>query len=608
MRYLYGAVICALVFGVSAARADEAPFSIVKSHDEVEVSSGGSYAESREVIYKVLTEQGARALRQVTLSYTEGFQQYAVMAAYTRKADGKRIDVDKSSLLRGYGASSEPGFEDVKTITVVFPNVEVGDEVALTTAFRQTVPWFGQSYAEEFTFSRAVQASDVSVALTAPSDMALQIDARGLSAPTTEQLNQKTRHVWNYSNAAPVPPESDAVDEADSGPRLVVSSFHDYRELAHTYETMLKDRAKVTPEIQALAGQLTAGVKGERQKAQALYDWVSEHIAYVEIVLGAGGFVPDYASEVLANKYGDCKDHVILLEALLAAEHIDSSPVLIEVGNRYALSPAPVPSAFNHLITYVPSLKLYLDSTARYAPFGELPDTDADKPVVRIASADTARTPPALPAHASLKSVETITIAPDGSVAGQTEVTAHGSVTMEMRALLDAAQALGDTEYFHRAMGPGVEGKLSPGPGGNPTDSYTFSAQYRHANAVNIPGPGTLANLEYKPFSFSLLLAGNLPANRTRDYVCPSVDAEEDLTINLPSGVSVISMPTSASLSAEGVTLQTHYAQPSPGVIQETVHVVSSHPAATCSAAYYTRVHNQLAQMAAQLRYQILYR
>jgi transglutaminase-like putative cysteine protease len=594
---------------VAAARADDASYSIVKSHDEVEVSEGGGYVESREAVYKVLTEQGAQALRQATFSYTEGYQSYSVVAAYTLKADGTRINVDPSSLMKGYGASSSPGFQDIKTITVVFPSVEVGDEVALTTVFHQTVPWFEDGYAEEFAFSRRTSASDVRVAVTAPSDMTLAIDAAGLSPATTEQLNGKTRRVWTYSNASAIGPENDAVDEFDVGPRLVVSSFHDYRSFARTYSGMLKGRADVTPEIRALGGKLTAGLKDNRQKAEALYNWVSEHVAYVEIVLGAGGFIPNYAGSVLATKYGDCKDHVILLQALLAAEGIDSTPVLVYAGARYAISPAPDPGAFNHLITYIPSLNLYLDSTARYAAFGSLPGADAGKPVVRIASADLDRTPSDTPARASIKSVETINIATDGSVDGNSRIEARGSVAADIRSLLDAAQSLGDTQYLRSLMGPGVEGSLQRGPVGKPSETYSFAALYRHANALNIPGPGAIPpSLAYKPFSFILLISADLPSTRSRDYLCPSVDALEDLTINLPPGTTVISLPPTASFSTEGVTLETAYAQPSAGVIHATFHAVANHPAATCSAAYYMRVRPKLAQMVAALRTQILYR
>lgn len=44
------------------------------------------------------------------------------------------------------------------------------------------------------------------------------------------------------------------------------------------------------------------------------------------VYVGAGGVVPHAAQTVLDNRYGDCKDHVALLEALLGAAGIKSTP------------------------------------------------------------------------------------------------------------------------------------------------------------------------------------------------------------------------------------------------------------------------------------------
>jgi len=235
--------------------APAASYEVVKNHIEVEVKHGGSYLESREVVYKVLTEAGAQALRQVTLTYTQGFQTYQIGEAYTLKADGTRVYIDPHNIMNGYGASTSPGYEDLMTMTVIFPNLEVGDEIVLTTVFAQTVPWFGDEYSEVFQFSRQFEARDVTLALTAPSDMPMQIDALRMQEAQPEILNGKKRWVWKFQNTSPSPAESSAVDEFDTGPRVVVSSFPDYKSFAEVYAGMLKGRADATPEIRELANR-----------------------------------------------------------------------------------------------------------------------------------------------------------------------------------------------------------------------------------------------------------------------------------------------------------------------------------------------------------------
>jgi transglutaminase-like putative cysteine protease len=45
------------------------------------------------------------------------------------------------------------------------------------------------------------------------------------------------------------------------------------------------------------------------------------------------------AGAILDKRYGDCKDHATLMEALLQTAGIASTPVLINAGNSYKLSP-----------------------------------------------------------------------------------------------------------------------------------------------------------------------------------------------------------------------------------------------------------------------------
>lgn len=138
---------------------------------------------------------------------------------------------------------------------------------------------------------------------------------------------------------------------------------------------------------------LTANLDTPRAKALALSDWVRKNIRYVAVYVGAGGVVPHAAQAVLDNRYGDCKDHVVLLEALLKAAAIESSPALINLGNAYVLPKVPTLGLLNHVITYVPSLDLYLDSTATPIAAGYLPIQELGKPVLQTQSGERGHTP-----------------------------------------------------------------------------------------------------------------------------------------------------------------------------------------------------------------------
>ena len=174
---------------------------------------------------------------------------------------------------------------------------------------------------------RDVVVKEASLTFTSEGrDSAFHITAAGADADAPQTQGDKTRHVWHFHNDNPVIDEPDAVSEVADEPHVAITSLTGYSDVADVYAKLFEDRAEVTPEITKLADQLTQGVSDRRAQARLLYDWVAAHTRYVNIVLGAGGFLPHKAADVLSNGYGDCKDHVMLLQALLAAKQHRKPP------------------------------------------------------------------------------------------------------------------------------------------------------------------------------------------------------------------------------------------------------------------------------------------
>jgi hypothetical protein len=78
--------------------------------------------------------------------------------------------------------------------------------------------------------------------------------------------------------------------------------------------------------------------------------------------------MPNSAAQTLRNKYGDCKDHALLLTQLLEAAGIEARLALVNTGS--ALRPGlPSLDQFNHMIVFVPSSKggIFVDCTSKSA-------------------------------------------------------------------------------------------------------------------------------------------------------------------------------------------------------------------------------------------------
>ena len=147
---------------------------------------------------------------------------------------------------------------------------------------------------------------------------------------------------------------------------------------------MVASKIVVTPRVLAKANEITAGITDRREQARKLYEWVAGHVRYVALLFGDGGVAPHAADTILADSYGDCKDHAVLYSALLKAKGISSQPVIINATNGYFVPQVPQLLTFNHMIVWLPEFGLYADTTANSAPFGALPQFEYGKPVIRV--------------------------------------------------------------------------------------------------------------------------------------------------------------------------------------------------------------------------------
>lgn len=581
-------------------------FEIVRDHVDYAVAADGSYVERQEKLFRIVSPRGLAALHEVVLSWTDGYQDASIEAAYTLKRNGSRIDVPHDKMFTGYGLTTQPGFRDQKTKIAVFENVETGDEVGYVTVFRQKKPWYPGQFFTSFALAPRVVMHDFEVSVTAPASLALHADAKGVVGGETDPGANLRRWSWTYDNASAFAPEDGSVSGTDEGAYLVVSSFADFAALAASYENGARGKARVTRDIQSLADSLTHGVSDNREKARLLYEWTAANIKYVAIVLGNGGLVPHAAEDVLASRYGDCKDHVTLLEALLAAEGIESSPALINLDPTFRQPAVASPESFNHLITYIPALDLFVDSTATNVAFGTLPSRDSDKPVLITRPAKLARTP--VPELASLHTVARVTIHGDGSADAESRFTASGAMAADIRTIVARTAA----EEDHATLGDAIPGAIGSmvaqsDPDGD-ASGYAGSAHYRIDNAANLAGPGAVSfALGYQPKSLQSLIDAGL-VQRREDYVCPSFDDTDETVLAFPRGVEIAAIPKNTEIVADGVHLSAVYVRVGANEVKASLRLVAEHPHRVCTAGYYNGIRATLTRMLAVIGAQVVYR
>jgi transglutaminase-like putative cysteine protease len=509
-------------------------------------------------------EAAARRIGEQQLYYVESRDTVEVVEAYTQKRDGRKLPVSPSAIHEQTppGAAEMAMFDDRRVKIVVFPDVEAGDTVVLTARYSDK-PALPGHYTLHMVANRMQPQLGWRVTVTAPTAMAMQVETHDL-AFEKRVYGDKTVYEWRYANPAAITDPKFGLDVSDLWPRFYLSSYKSYDEMAKDYAAEADSTTTVTPAIQAQADEITSGVSDKKRQAELIYGWVSRHIRYVAVEIGASAYIPHPAESVLTNGYGDCKDHSVLVVALLKAKHIKAQLVLINLGTSYALGVPPVFGSLNHEIAYLPDMGLYIDTTAGEAPFGTLPFAEYGKPVVHIGSEAPAlrRTPILPPGAASITLRTTARLEADGRVIGDSEAESAGPFALGMRQYAVAIQQAGSEQAVKavlRQTGKEGIGSFNFASPFDPSPSYKIDGHFEIT-----PHPEYLAGA-----SFALpseLEAGWRPGEEllgpldlmdlqgAQPTACFSGHEIEERVLELPAGKRVRDLPKGLDITDKILT------------------------------------------------------
>jgi len=237
--------------------------------------------------------------------------------------------------------------------------------------------------------------------------------------------------------------------------------FGGWPDMGAWYDALSGPRRLPDDAVAAKARELVAAVERPLDRIRSLAEFVQKDIRYVSIQIGIGGFQPHFASSILANRYGDCKDKATLLAAMLRAVDVDSYPVIVNTERGFVRPGSPVSLyCFNHLILAIklpddvpgegldgvlghPRLGrlLVFDPTMPTTPLGRLPFYLQDNTALLVAdgSGELVRLPLPLPEHNSLYRTGRLALAGDGSLSGEVEEVRRGALADSMRYQMQTA-------------------------------------------------------------------------------------------------------------------------------------------------------------------------
>jgi transglutaminase-like putative cysteine protease len=534
------------------------------------VNVDGTATESHEWAMTVLKDTALEWAKRSSISYSTSAQRAEIVAAYTLKADGRRIEVSKDNyqieVNRGKGKDS-PVYSDISTLTVIFPDLVVGDTVVFSYQLVQTEPLFPNHFSIAQTFSDQGAYDDHRVRFDYPASLWVQYHVRGMKETENSEKNGRKSVEWAYANPKPVKSERRdfSVFDPEKEVGFAFSTFRTYAEIAAAYGVRALPKAAVTERIQKLAAEIVKDKSAPKDQAQALYEWVAKNITYAGNCIGVGAVVPRDLTFVLDNKMGDCKDHATLLQALLAARGIKGTQALVNAGSVYGLPKIPVVSMVNHVINYLPAFDLYVDSTSNSTPFGMLPFQVEDKPVLLVEGYKNGTKTPASPVGSNRQQTKSILkIGQNGSISGSIEVFQKGDSAVETRAWARTVSKDWEADFVKNMflqqgmIGSGNFDKDDPTA---LTDVYHYRAEMSVEKFIKLPGSGAfyIYPLLGSAGSIQNFLTYSMEPEKEADVTCTSGALTEEYEIVLPKTMKVLSIPDDLKIDADSLAYNATY-------------------------------------------------
>ncbi len=332
--------------------------------------------------------------------------------------------------------------------------------------------------------------------------------------------------------------------------RLAWGAGATWADVGRWYEGLVEPVARRPAVVAELAREAAAGDETARARTARLLDEVRRLVRYVAVEVGIGGYRPSPPGEVLARRWGDCKDMSFLLVDLLAEAGITAYPALARLDEERRVDAGfPAADQFNHLIVAVPVAEvepdagdaasgryLFLDPTQESGGLSWLHPALQGQWVLVVRGEDSELAPvPVLDSHERRELAVALRLDPSGDAEGEAVLTLVGRDAWS----LSSATSASDPDELGVVARRVLEGLLAGAAVGPPR---WRQGDDRGTPVVELSAPVRFAGLARGRSAPSLALPGtdafprlDAPAPGTEAAVLPVVWTAS-WQVELPAG------------------------------------------------------------------------
>ncbi len=344
------------------------------------VFPNGLASRFHQIVFQPLTSAAAEEARDYGFGFEADSEAVQLRGARVYHENGQVEDASES----GEGPANNPQlatYTSARAFYVRFPKLSAGDVVELRYRVEDVAARnaFADYFGEVTYLQSGEPTARAEYVLITPKSRTFYFNepkVQNLKKTVEEKGDSRVFH-FTATDVPPVAPEAEAPPYTEILGHVHVSTYKTWDEMGQWYWGLVKDQFIADDEVRRRVAEVTKGLKTDKEKVRAVYDYVVQKTRYVALEFGIHGFKPYRCAQIFARGFGDCKDKATLIVTMLKEAGIPATIVIVRTGLRGDFETYPASLApFDHAIAYVPSLDLYLDGTAEYTGSNELPAMD----------------------------------------------------------------------------------------------------------------------------------------------------------------------------------------------------------------------------------------
>jgi lipoprotein NlpI/transglutaminase-like putative cysteine protease len=316
---------------------------------------------------------GLVAGSQIQVDFDPQYQKLAFHTMFIVREGRRleRLDRKKIVVLHREPHLEAQMYDGRMTASRVLEDVRVGDRIEWSYSLRGANPVFQNRFVEVDWAASSTEAIDLyQYRLLAPETRTIACKAGGDDFEITSHVQAGVREtIVRRRDTRQTTIEVNTPARAYLPDLLSWSEFTDWGDVARWAQNLFEKAQVASPELAVEVERIRAQGGSPDEQARHALDFVQTQVRYFGTEIGEYSHQPAPPSHVLQQRYGDCKDKVTLLIAMLHALKIGAEPVLVSTYYRDAIDRMlPSPLAFNHVIARVDvnGKQLWLDGTRAY--------------------------------------------------------------------------------------------------------------------------------------------------------------------------------------------------------------------------------------------------